>query len=78
MATPPVPREAKFIAGALLLLSVLGALWRLPRTALSLPARIAWVAACAMVGLPALMSLWLMYRPREVLDEVPLVQAAPA
>lgn len=78
MATPPVPREAKFIAGALLLLSVLGALWRLPRTTLSLPARIAWVAACAVVGLPALMSLWLMCRPREILDEGSLALAAPA
>lgn len=78
MATPPVPRTAQWIAGALLLLSVLGALWRLSRTALSRPARIAWLAACAAIGLPALLSLWLIYRPREVLDELPLAQAATA
>ncbi|KRD39134.1 hypothetical protein ASE35_01795 [Lysobacter sp. Root916] len=78
MATPPAPRTAQWIAGALLLLSVLGALWRLPRTALSRPARIAWLAACAALGLPALMSLWLIYRPRETLDELPSAQAAMA
>lgn len=80
MATPPVPRSAQIIAAALVLLSVLGALWRLPRTALSLPARIAWIAACALLGPPALMSLWLLYRPRESLDALPLrsPQAATA
>ncbi|MEG3791612.1 hypothetical protein V1318_15900 [Lysobacter sp. CCNWLW3] len=78
MATPSVPRVARMIAGALLLLSVFGALWRLSRTALSFPARCIWVAACAAIGLPALMSLWLMYRPRETLDELPSAQAAMA
>ncbi|NUO74922.1 MAG: hypothetical protein HOQ32_02800 [Lysobacter sp.] len=78
MATPPVPRSAQIIAAVLALLAVLGALWRLPRTALSLPARIAWIAACAVLSLPALMSLWLLYRPREIAEPVPLPQAAMA
>ncbi|SFK77509.1 hypothetical protein [Lysobacter sp. cf310] len=78
MATPPVPRTALWIAAVLSLLSVLGALWRLSRIAVSGPARMAWLAACAAIGLPALMSLWLMYRPRETLDEVPSAQAAMA
>lgn len=76
--TPPPPLAAWIAAGALSLLSLLAACWRLPRTGLSWPARGAWLLACALVGLPALLSLWLLYRPREALDEWPQTQPAAA
>ena len=75
---PPVPRTVWTIAGVLLLLSALGAAWYVRRTALSLPARIAWVVACGVIGLPALLSLWLMFPAREQLDDLPLVQVSVA
>jgi dienelactone hydrolase len=39
--------------------------------ALPAPARVAWIAACALVGLPALVALWLLYPLRERLDALP-------
>lgn len=75
---PPVPRMAMAIAGALLLLSLAGAIWHVRRTVLSPPARIAWILACGLVGVPALLSLWLLYPPREQLDEMPVARAAVA
>ena len=75
---PPVPMAAKVIAGVLLLLSALGAAWYVRRTALSLPARIAWVLACGAIGIPALLSLRLMFPAREQLDDLPLAQASTA
>ena len=78
MATPPVPRAMQAIAGVLLLLAAAGAWWRTRRTDLSTPARIAWVVACGVVGLPALLTLWLMYPERETVADDDAVVAQPA
>jgi hypothetical protein len=78
MDTPPVPRNAKIAAGLLMLLSLLAAVWRTRQISLSTPARIAWIVVCGAISLPALMSLWLLYPKREVLDDLPLAQAAAA
>jgi len=75
---PAVPRSAQTIAAVLMLLSLLGAVWRTRQTALAMPARIAWIAVCGAIGLPALMSLWLIHPKREVLEDLPLAQAAAA
>jgi hypothetical protein len=68
VAPPPVPRAAWTIAVALLALSMLLAALRVRRLALPLGGRLAWIAACGLVGLPALMALWLLYPPRERVD----------
>lgn len=60
-APPPVPRRMLLLAGALMLASVLGALWLLRRRCVSTRAQLAWLLACAVIGLPALVSLWLLY-----------------
>jgi dipeptidyl aminopeptidase/acylaminoacyl peptidase len=73
---PPVPRLAWTVALVLSLLSLLGALWRTRRLALSPVARAAWVATCAVLSVPALLSLWLLYPPRERLAASP--RRAPA
>jgi hypothetical protein len=54
--------------------------WRTRRTDLSTPARIAWVVACGVVGLPALLTLWLMYPERETVadDDAVVAQLAMA
>jgi hypothetical protein len=75
---PAVPRNAWIIAVVLMSLSLLGAVWRTRQTALAMPARIAWIAVCGAVGLPALMSLWLIHPKREALEDMPLAQAAAA
>ena len=69
MASAPVPRAMQILAGALMLLSMLGALWRVRRTDLSRPARIAWVLACGALSVPALMALWAMYPERETVPD---------
>lgn len=63
-APPPIPRSMWILAVALMLLSLLGGAWLLRRRVLSTPARAAWLAACGVVGLPALASLWLLYPER--------------
>ncbi|MDQ3040550.1 MAG: hypothetical protein M3R16_12230, partial [Pseudomonadota bacterium] len=75
---PPEPHSAMAIAAVLMLLSLLGALWHVRRTALSHTARIAWVAASGLLSVPALLSLWLLYPAREQLDDLPVVQPAMA
>jgi hypothetical protein len=55
----PVPGSMWLLAGMLSLLSVIGALWRTRRLALSATSRVAWTVP------PALASLWLMHRPVE-------------
>ncbi|WP_242112012.1 hypothetical protein [Luteimonas aquatica] len=75
---PPVPRRVVLVALALMLLSMLAAIWRTAKLALSMPARVAWIVICGAFGIPALMALWLLYPPRESLEEVPLGQAAAA
>jgi len=75
---PPRPPMVPAIAGALLLLSLLAALLHVRRTALSLPERLAWSLACAVVGLPALMALRLIVPPRETLPPLATAQNSPA
>jgi hypothetical protein len=72
----PLPRGVLLLAGALLLSSLLLGAWRTRRLALSPAARGAWIAACGLVGLPALIALWLLYPPREHPDAPP--HAVPA
>ncbi|MEJ7745732.1 MAG: hypothetical protein WKF61_03050, partial [Luteimonas sp.] len=72
----PVPRHILVIAGVLMLLSLLGAIWRTQRVAMSTPARIAWIIACGAFSVPALLSLWLMYPLRERLDDLSVAQEA--
>ncbi|KGQ19733.1 putative membrane protein [Lysobacter dokdonensis DS-58] len=74
---PPVPLAIQVVAGVLMLFSLLGAVWRTRQTALSPPARIAWIVACGLISLPALMALWLLYPKRETVDETEFV-AQPA
>jgi dipeptidyl aminopeptidase/acylaminoacyl peptidase len=65
------PRVVQAVALALLVLSLLLGLWRTQRVALPPAMRLAWLAACALLGLPALLALWLLYPPRERLDALP-------
>lgn len=67
-APTPIPRSIEWTAGSLMLLSLLGALWISRRRSLSIPARSTWVLACGVVGLPALVSLWLLYPDCEQAD----------
>lgn len=62
----PIPRSMWLLAGALSLLSLIGALWRTRRLAMPTAARVAWISVCGLIGLPALAALWLLYRPQEV------------
>lgn len=73
----PVPTPILWLAGACCLLSLLGAVWLTGRQALSSRGRLGWVLMCGVVGLPALVSLWLLYPRREVLAAT-TAQAAPA
>jgi hypothetical protein len=77
-ATPPVPRSVQGIALVLMVLSAILTAWRVRRLALSNIAKAAWVVACAVLSVPALLALWLLYPPRETLDEIPLAQPAHA
>ncbi|NUS61785.1 MAG: hypothetical protein HOQ01_12630 [Lysobacter sp.] len=73
----PVPRPIQILAGVLMLLSAIGAWWRVRQTALSPAARIAWIVVCAALSVPALMTLWLLYPKRETVDDA-VVDALPA
>ena len=65
-ATPePVPAPILWLAGVCCLLTLLGAVWVSGRQVHSPRGRWAWVLLCGVVGLPALVSLWLMYPRRE-------------
>lgn len=75
---PPPPRYIAVLAGALCLLSLLGAIWLSGRQAHTPLARWSWVLVCGLVGVPALVSLWLLYPRREQLDELPFAQPATA
>lgn len=63
---PPIPASIQAIALALMLASLLLAIWRTRQTDLSAPARWAWVLACGVLSLPAVISLYLIYPRREV------------
>lgn len=72
---PPRPALVTGLGLATMLLSLVLGLVRVRRTALSMHGRLAWCAACALLGLPALMALWWLVPPRERLDPAPA--AAP-
>jgi hypothetical protein len=59
-----VPSSIGIVAFALSLLSLLAAGWRTARVTLSPTGRLAWIVACGVLSVPAVMSLWLMYPPR--------------
>ncbi len=65
----PVPTQIMWLAGICSLLSLLGAIWLTRRQSHSLPGRLGWVVLCAVVGLPALASLWLLYPRRESMPD---------
>jgi hypothetical protein len=75
---PPVPFAIKMLAGLLMLVSLLGAVWRTRQTDLPMRAQIAWIVVCGLVSLPALMALWLLYPKRETVDDVAISSAQPA
>jgi hypothetical protein len=70
VAPPPVPARAWAIAAVLAFASLLLAAWRSARVALSRRARVAWIVAAGLLGLPALLALWLLYPRRERLDDL--------
>lgn len=69
-----VPASVLTLAGVLCLLSLLAAIWVSGRQAHSPRGRWAWVVLCGVVGLPALVSLWLLYPRRETVP-LPAPQA---
>ena len=66
-APEPMPAPILWLAGACCLLSLLGAVWLTGRQSHSPRGRWGWVLLCGVVGLPALLSLWLMVPRRESL-----------
>lgn len=74
----PIPRSMWLLAGALSLLALIGALWRTRSLAMPALARVAWVVACGVIGLPALAALWLLYRPQEIVASEPSGLRVPA
>jgi hypothetical protein len=70
VAAPPVPATAWAIAAALALLALLLAIWRSGQVAMSRAARLAWILAAGLLGLPALLALCLLYPRRERLDDL--------
>jgi hypothetical protein len=73
----PIPMSMQVLAGLLMLVSLLGAVWRTRQTDLPMRARIAWIVVCGLVSLPALMALWLLHPKRETVDEI-AIAAQPA
>lgn len=63
----PMPRGMVGLALAGCLLSLLGAIWLTGRQAHSPRGRWGWVLLCGVVGIPGLVSLWLMYPRGEAL-----------
>lgn len=57
---PPVSR---WLAVLLALLAALGAGWAGWRLGWSWPRRLIWIVVCAALGIPALLALYLLYRP---------------
>ncbi|MFY2762566.1 hypothetical protein [Arenimonas sp. MALMAid1274] len=77
-APPPRPSVVRWLAGVLMGMSLLVAVWHVRRTALGMPGRIAWCVACALVGVPALMALWLAVPARESMQASAAAAPAPA
>jgi dienelactone hydrolase len=74
----PVPRIAWIIAGVLMLLSALAALRHSRRLRMSSAGKIAWVLACGILSVPALISLWLIYPSPERANELRVTRLSPA
>ena len=75
----PVPQSALQLALVCALLSLLGAVWLTGRQAHTRIGRWGWVLVCGVIGLPALLSLWLIHPRRETLfDAAPNAQPQPA
>ena len=72
----PVPRGMWLLACITALACAAAAAWRTRRLAMSASARWAWTVACALLGVPGLASLWLLYTPDESRDAIGI--AAPA
>ena len=75
---PAPPRHIVILAGVLCLLSLLAAIWLTRRQAHTPLARWSWVLACGVFGVPALVSVWLLFPLRERVQVPPSVQAAIA
>ena len=81
LRAPPqsMPRGMHWLALACCVASVLGAIRLSARLQLAPRNRWLWVAMCGVVGLPALVALWLMVPKRETLPaSLPDLQAAAA
>jgi hypothetical protein len=76
LAQPPRPDRVRALAGVLMLMSLLVAIVHVRRTALGPVGRLAWCASAGLVGLPALMALWLMAPAREDLASAPAPASA--
>jgi hypothetical protein len=61
----PPPMGSVAMAIALCVLAAGLASWRVQRVDVDPRARAAWIIACAVIGLPALVSLWLLYPAAE-------------
>ncbi len=78
-ATPePVPSAITRLALACCALSLLLAVWVSGRQSHSAVGRWTWVLLCGVVGLPALLSLWLIYPRRESASVATTLTTAPA
>ena len=77
-AIPPPPRSVVILAAVLCGLSLLAAIWLTGRQSHSTVARWTWILACGVIGLPALVSLWLLYPPQERTQALPLARPATA
>lgn len=81
---PARPASVITAALALLLLSLIGAAWLTARLRLAPSSRLGWMAACAVLGVPALLSLWLIRpaghaaQPQSRHDAAVVAATAPA
>jgi hypothetical protein len=77
-AIPPPPRHVVVLAPMLCVLSLLASIWLTRRQAHAPLARWTWVLACGVVGVPALISLWLLFPVREQVEDLALARPAAA
>jgi hypothetical protein len=59
--TPAVPKSMMWVAALLSTLATVIAIWRTGRIGVTPAVRLFWISACALVGVPALACLWLIY-----------------
>jgi hypothetical protein len=77
-AIPSPPPGIVVLAAVLCVLSLLAAIWLTGRQSHSTVARWTWILACGVIGVPALLSLWLLYPPQERTEALPLARPATA